>query len=342
MTLPELSMIRETSIAFQTDKTPAEYRALAELVDRYGFDVVSVYGDAQFQPSFGPLLLMAPYLRHARIGPACVSPSRLPPLDMAGFIALLDQLTEGRAYLGVARGAWLERYGLRELTPRVAAIRETLEIVNRLLAGNDAAYDGQVFHLEAGVRLPYSRLRPHVPLLIGTWGPKLGALAGEIADEVKIGGCANPKMVGLMQSWVAEGEKRAGRVTGACRVLVGAVTVVDNDRHAARQFVKRGLALYLPVVAPLDVTANIEPELLNRIARLTDAHQVDEAAALISDDLLAKFALAGTPEDVMNHALALYDAGASRVEFGTPHGLDEGNGLRLLGERVLPALGKRE
>ncbi len=40
-------MHRETAIAFQTDKTPAEYRALAELVNRYPFDVVSVYGDAE-------------------------------------------------------------------------------------------------------------------------------------------------------------------------------------------------------------------------------------------------------------------------------------------------------
>lgn len=337
---PDLDMIQEISIAFQTNKTPAEYRALAELADQYAFDVVSVYGDPPFQPSFGPLLLMAQHLTHSRIGPACVSPSRLPPVDMAGFVALLDHVTNGRAYLGVARGAWLERHGVRELTPSLAAMRETIEIVNRLLAGNDTAYDGQIFHLEAGVRLPYTCLRPRIPVLIGTWGPKLGAVAGEIADEVKIGGCANPTMVTQMQSWVAEGESRAGRIAGTCRIVVGAVTVLDNDRRAARQFVKREMALYLPVVAPLDVTAKIEPELLARIAHLTGIHQIDEAAALISDDLLAKFAFVGSPEDVLNHALALYEAGASRIEFGTPHGLNGVAGLRLLGEKVVPALRK--
>jgi 5,10-methylenetetrahydromethanopterin reductase len=333
-------MTRETSIAFQTDKTPAEYRALAELVDQYPFDVVSVYGDIPFQPSFGPLLLMAPFLRRARIGPACVSPSRLPPVDMAGYVALLDQLTNGRAYLGVARGAWKERHGVRELIPPLAAIRESVEIVNRFLAGSGEAYDGQVFHLEAGVRLPYACLRPRVPILIGTWGQKLGTLAGQIADEVKIGGSANPAMIPVMQRWIAEGEGRAGRTTGACRLVIGAVAVIDNDRRAARQHVKRALASYLPVVAPLDVTAKIEPELLTRIGHLTDTRQFDEAASLISDEVLAKFAFAGTPDDIVNHALELYDAGAARVEFGTPHGLDEGTGIRLLGERVLPALQK--
>jgi 5,10-methylenetetrahydromethanopterin reductase len=96
---------REVGIAFQTDKTPAQYRELAQLVNRYGFDVVSVYGDAPFQPSFGPLMLMAPYLERARLGPACVSPSRMSPVDMSGNVALLDHLTSGRAYLGIARGA---------------------------------------------------------------------------------------------------------------------------------------------------------------------------------------------------------------------------------------------
>jgi len=331
-------MIQETSIAFQTDKSPAEYRALAELADQYGFDVVSVYGDVPYQPSFDALLLMAPYLSRARLGPACVSPSRLLPVDMAGSIALLDHLTHGRAYLGVARGAWLERHGIKELTPPLAAIRESIEIVNRLLAGNDEAYDGQVFHLEAGVRLPYTRFRPRVPVLIGTWGPKLGLLAGEVADEVKIGGCANAEMIRKMRGWIAEGERRSGRPPGTCAVLVGAVTVVDSDGHAARQHVKRELAVYLPVVAGLDLTVQIDPELLSRIRHLVDTHRIDEAATLISDDLLAKFALTGSPDEVLRHAQELYDCGASRVEFGTPHGLHEQAGIRLLGERVLPGL----
>jgi 5,10-methylenetetrahydromethanopterin reductase len=41
---------------------------------------------------------------------------------------------------------------------------------------------------------------------------------------------------------------------------------------------------------------------------------------------------------VAAQALELYAAGAERVEFGTPHGLDEAAGVRLLGETVLPLL----
>lgn len=331
-------MKREVSIAFQTDKTPAEYIALAQLVDQYAFDAVSVYGDAPFQPTYSVLMLMAQHLKRARIGSACVAPSRLTPLDMAGNTALLDMLTQGRAYLGIARGAWLERHGIREVKPPLAAIRDSIEVVNRLLSGDDQGYQGQVFQLAAGVRLPYSVKRQRVPILIGTWGQKLAALAGELADEVKIGGSANPEMIPLMQRWVAEGEHQAGRPPGSVGIVIGAVCVVDEDSRAAKNSVKRDLALYLPVVAALDPTVKIDPELLQRMDSLVNAGDRVAAAALISDDLLGRFAFAGSPAEVLEHAQRLFEAGASRVEFGTPHGLRSEIGIRLIGERILPAL----
>jgi 5,10-methylenetetrahydromethanopterin reductase len=55
---------------------------------------------------------------------------------------------------------------------------------------------------------------------------------------------------------------------------------------------------------------------------------------LISDDILSKFAFAGTPDEIASQSLALFDAGASRVEFGTPHGITEEMGINLLGEVV--------
>jgi hypothetical protein len=64
----------------------------------------------------------------------------------------------------------------------------------------------------------------------------MAALAGEVANEVKIGGCANPEMVGLMRSWI--GNDDVG-------IVVGAVTVVDEDGDAARERARREVAMYL-------------------------------------------------------------------------------------------------
>ena len=124
----------------------------------------------------------------------------------------------------------------------------------------------------------------------------------------------------------------------AVGIVVGAVTVVDLDGDAARQQARREVALYLPVVADLDPTLKLDPALISRIRAAAALYDFAAAAALISDDLLQRFAFAGTPADVANQVNALFAAGASRVELGTPHGLTPEEGLRLLGEQVLPAV----
>jgi len=92
------------------------------------------------------------------------------------------------------------------------------------------------------------------------------------------------------------------------------------------------------VIADLDPTLGIEPDRLARIRAAVAASDLDGAARDISDALLDRIAFAGAPDDVAARADALYAAGVDRVEFGAPHGLTEADGLRLLGEAVLPAL----
>ena len=46
----------------------------------------------------------------------------------------------------------------------------------------------------------------------------------------------------------------------------------------------------------------------------------------------------GSSEQVATQVAALFEAGATRVEFGTPHGLTAAHGIELLGRRVLPAV----
>lgn len=327
------------SIAFQTDKTPAEYIALAKLVNQYDFGVVSVYCDAPFHPSYGPLLLMAPHIERARLGPAAVSVSRMAPIDIAADTALLAQVARGGAYVGLSRGAWLDDHGIHELERPIRAIREAVEVVRYMLSGAGGGYQGQIYRIAPHVRAPYSLPDWPVPVLIGTWGPKLCAVAGELADEVKIGGTANPDVVPVIRDYIAQGERRARRDIGSVDVSVGAVSVVDEDREQAREQARRAVALYLPVVSRLDPTINVEPELAARVQEHVKKHNSDSAARLISDDLLDRFAFSGNAADIVHQAEALYAAGANRIEFGTPHGIVPANGIRILGEQVIPALG---
>jgi 5,10-methylenetetrahydromethanopterin reductase len=230
-------------------------------------------------------------------------------VEIAGQIAALDRASRGRAYLGLVRGAWLDRLGLDEARP-LQGLREAVEIVRCLLAGDRSGVAGERFSLAAGHGLAFAPVRAHVPLTVGTWGRRTAAWAGTVAAEVKIGGTANPDLIPVVRRWIGN---------DAVRIVVGAVSVVDEDGRWARERARAAVAPYLEVVAGLDPTLELGP---------------GEAPPL------ERFAIAGTPDEVTSHVERLWAAGADRVELGTPQGRTVREGVRLHGRRVLPALGR--
>lgn len=319
---------RAVTIAFQTDKPLSAYGPLAAAVERFGFDGVTVYNDLLYQPPWLPLLEMAKATQQVQVGIAAVVPFLCHPVNIAGNIALIDEASRGRAFLGMARGGWLDFVGVKAAKP-VTALREAFACVRHLLRRSKEPLAGEVFPLAGGDSLRWPVLRSEIPFLLGSWGEKTIAACADFVDEVKIGGSANPGVIAHFRHMI-------GNPT--TKIVIGAVTVVDQDRTRARARARREVALYLPVVADLDPTIQIEPELLARLRAAADHYDFASAGALISDELLACFALAGNPDDIVAHTESLFAAGADRVEFGTPHGITAEEGLRLLGKRVLPAL----
>lgn len=327
----------EIGIAFQTDKLPGRYGELAAAAEAYGFDVVSAFADLRYQPPLPALLEMARATSSVRLGAACLNPYTQHPYEIAGSLAALDAASGGRAYLGLARGTWLESIGIEQRRP-LAHLRDTAAIVRALLSGDDTGYEGTAYRLAPGVRLHYPLPARLPPLLLGTWGPRGAALAGEIADEVKVGGSANPAVVPLLRRRVTVGSEAVGRPPGQVRIVIGAVTVVDEDRIAARRRARTEVAKYLAVVAELDTTTELPPGLADRVRGLVAAGDDEAAGAHIPDEVLDRFAFSGTPEDVAALTQSVLDAGAGRVDFGTPHGLSDRAGVHLLGTRVLPLI----
>lgn len=327
----------DVTLGFQTDKPAGDYVRLAVMAESLGFDGISVFHDLGFQPSLFPLLEMARVTTRLRLGAACLNPFLLHPVEIAGQAAALDLVSNGRAYVGLARGAWLERVGIWPARP-LQRLTEAVEVVRRLLRGDDSAYDGQIFAMTAGTRLAYPRRRAALDTLLGTWGPRGLALAGRYADEVKLGGCANPDMIRHVRAVLDEACRAAGRDPSSVGLVSGAVTVVDEDGAAARHLARAQVAVYLDVVAPLDTTVTVPGSVLAPLRAALVRGDLDAAGRCIPDELLDRFTFAGTPTAVAEHAAAVFEAGASRVEFGSPHGRADLYGVELIGKQVLPAL----
>jgi 5,10-methylenetetrahydromethanopterin reductase len=253
---------------------------IARLADESGFGVISVFNDLGFGEPLPVALAAASVTQRVRLGVACYNPYTLPPAEIASQFSALDTASGGRAFVGLARGAWLDVVGVAQPHP-VETIRAAAASIDQLIGRR-------------------------VPLLIGAWGSRMVGLAGEIADELKVGGSANPDLVPVMR-------RRLG--TDRTAIVFGAVTVVDDDRAAARERALSRVAMYVDVVARYDPTVR---------------------AVTLDDHLLDRFAFAGTPRDIALQARRLFEAGVARVEFGQPFGTEPYAGARLLAEKVLP------
>lgn len=297
----------ELGLGLQTNLDADGYVRIARLAEESGLDVISVFQDLGYQPAIVALTLVAQATERIRLGPAALNPWTIHPFEIAAQIAALDAVSGGRAYLGLAQGAWLDEIGLQG-ERSLAGMREAIEVVRRVLRGDGSGFSGERFQLRPGRTLRFEHPRADVPLMLGTWRPRMAALAGELANEVKIGGCANPDMVRVMRGWIGNDE---------VDVVVGAVTAIDEDGDVARDLARRAVGLYLPVVAGLDATLALGPD---------DPIPIDA------------FVVAGTPDDVVRKVRSLAEAGATRIEFGPPLGRTAENGLRLLAQDVLPAL----
>lgn len=317
---------RRVSVALQTDKTFEQYAALSVAAEQSGFDGVSVFADLGFQSPAPALTVIAEHTTEVRIGVACHSPAWTHPVDIAAQTAASALFSGGRTYCGLARGAWLEGLGVAPGNG-LRRLAESVTVVRALLAGDDRGVAGSEVPLPRGFRLQCPLPETVPPLLIGTWGRRTAALAGDLGvEEVKIGGSANPAMVALMRSWLPD----------EVGLVVGAVTVCDVDGAAARDLARREVALYLDVVAGLDPTLEVAPAVREGLRERLAAGDTAGAAALVEDDLLDAFCFSGTPEMIAAQAEECFAAGADRVEFGTPHGLDPLVGIALLGDDVLP------
>jgi 5,10-methylenetetrahydromethanopterin reductase len=298
----------ELGVGLLTNQEPDVYEALARRLDEAGADVLSVYNDLRYQPAIGPLLLAARVTERLRLGPAALNPFTVHPYEIAGQIATLDLVSRGRAYLGLAKGAWLDQVGVEEAEP-LRGLREAVEVVEKLLSGDETGVAGTRFRLAPGTTLAYRRERARVPLMVGSWGRRTVEWAGTVADEVKVGGTANPDLVPLVREWLGAGSRT--------RIVVGCVSVVDDDAGWARERVRAAVAPYLEVVARRDPTLGLRPG---------------------QEPPLDRFAIAGTPDEVAARVRSLWEAGADRVELGTPQGRTTPVGVDVICDRVLPLL----
>ena len=99
---------------------------------------------------------------------------------------MLDVLSEGRMICGLGSSGHrvIEHFHGIEFSTPLRRLREYVEIINRLIAGDRLEYEGKIFQMSRGFTLDYDRPRNHIPVYIAAITPKSIVQTGEIADGI--------------------------------------------------------------------------------------------------------------------------------------------------------------
>src|SRR6266851_4154627 len=202
---------------------------LVKMAEDYGADAIGTYDSAFIgDDAYVRLALMAVASTRARIGLRPTNPLTREPQVMASFLASIDSLTDGRAFMDIASGDSAVLNIGYKIASR-ARIEEYVTCVRDLIATGAATYRKR----PQRVRWSANAVRNCVPVSICAEGPKMLHLAGRIGDGVIAGTGLLPEVIADTIARVRAGARVAGRDPAEVDIWFTSRTSLHEDRNRA-------------------------------------------------------------------------------------------------------------
>jgi 5,10-methylenetetrahydromethanopterin reductase len=318
---------------------------IARLAERTGCDTLWLADERFYREVYGGLAYLAGQTSRVKLGPCVTDPYSRHPALTAMAIATLDEISGGRAVLGIGAGiSGFGELGIERVKP-ARAIREAIELIRRLLAGETVTYQGEVISFREG-RLSFRPIRPEIPVVVATNGPLGKRMAGAVADAVIMEAAANAEEIRALRAEISAGARAAGRDPAAVRLIARLNTCIAADGAAARDALRPTVARLLGARRLKFATAERQGLTLPEEA-VASVRGAPYAAGvtpylpllpLVTDRHVDAFTLAGTPAEVAAHVAELRAAGADSViimPFAAPGGSIEAT-IEAFGTEVWP------
>ena len=294
---------------FETEITPVlktrEIMKLAQLAEEVGVDRLGI-SDVIFYPDTYELqALCALVTRRVKIGSLVTNPYTRHPAIIAAAASTLDEISDGRAFVGIGAGAGIGKLGVVR-SPPAPTIREAVYIIRELLAGRVVNYQGNTYQISSkDTRLEFPP-QHSVPILIGTRSPRIAKLAAEVADIIVIGAryISDQQLTNYLR-WISEGAAHARRDIDSLEVAPRLTICASGDSELAKQSVKLYAAYYLALLRPPDLLiedAKLQ-KIIDAVRRVKgwyfspNVQYPKEIDKLIDEEIVDKFAVAGTPDE---------------------------------------------
>src|SRR5262244_564796 len=228
---------------------PARLADLAALAEDTGYDDFWLADERFFREVYACLALCAVRTHRIRLGPCVTDPYSRHPALTATAMATLDGISNQRAVLGLGAGV----SGFRELgvdTSRSAvAIREAVELIRRLLAGETVTVQGRVISFTDG-RLDFAPPRADLPIYVASQRAGGCRVAGRVADGAIMQGAVADPLVRFFSKTVHHAARQAGRDPARVALVARLNVCVADDRAAARNVMRPTIVRSLSAQRP--------------------------------------------------------------------------------------------
>jgi F420-dependent oxidoreductase-like protein len=316
--------------------------------ERLGLDVCWV-AEAWGSDAPSPLGFLAARTERLLLGSGVVQVGTRSPALVAQTALTLQDMSQGRFLLGLGSSGPQVLEGLHGVpfAHPLGRMRETVEVVRAVMAGEKVTYDGRHVTLP----LPGGEARPmrvsvtaqeRVPVYLATLSPRMLRLTGEVADGW-LGTSFVPEGAATSLEPLAEGAVAAGRTLADLDLCQGAeVAFADDpgDLEAMLDARRAGLAFSLGGMG--SASRNFYHDAYARqgfadvaaeVRALWQAGRRGDAAAAVPRALVAATTLIGTEDGVRERLAVWRDAGITTVRL-YPAGADLGARLETLARAV--------
>ena len=223
---------------------------------------------------------------------------------LAATFLTLDDLAPDRMICGI--GAWWDplarNVGIERRKP-LLAMRETVEVLRRLLNMERVTFHGEFHHVD-GIELDvvHGRREPrNVPIMIGATGEKMMELTGEIADGVVLNYCVPPEYNDQALEALEAGARKAGRSLDEIDRPQLVVCSVDEDHDRAIDTTRELLTQYLAQQPHIAKASGVSQEVVTQIQSIlgwpATKAQIQAAKHLVPEELVLRISASGTPSE---------------------------------------------
>lgn len=334
-------------LILEANHSGARLAELSQLAERYGLGGVWVSNMHDARDPFINFVQTALATRRITIGPVAVSPYELHPMKMAASLLTLNELSGGRAHIGIAAGGGGAPTAMG-MAPdrRLRAVRECVEILKLASTGKPLQYKGEIYKVL--YYHPSFAGGPPPMVWVCANGPQMLRSAAAYADGIFVGD-HTPEDVGRMRAIVDARLAELDRSPAGLRFNNFWAWHVKETREQAHREARRWLAIRAtpyPEYYYRDLLPEDEMQIIwkNRAAIIRAFNKGSDVIEGIPTDIMERFvdkATSASGLDRLDHELErlrrFRAAGLTEIAlriYENPEWT-----IRLLGERVVPVLG---